>query len=107
NTQPVSAQSLSDLTAGPMAGLFHNDQRVASTQLDQNTSVSTGFLANNVGTPLFQALAAIEAYNQGPNGPFTGNLTTQQATFLTSQIANLNSVQTNLNNVVAQNGQAQ
>jgi flagellar hook-associated protein 3 FlgL len=107
NTQPVTAASLSDLTAGPISGLFHNDQRVTSTQLDQNTSVSTGFLANNVGTPLFQALAAIEAYNQGPNGPFTGALTSVQATFLTSQIANLDSVQANLNNVVAQNGQAQ
>jgi len=107
NTQPVTAASLSDLTANPIGNLFHNDQRVASTQLDQNTSVSSGFLANSVGTPLFQALAAIEAYDQGPNGPFTANLTSAQATFLTSQIANLDGVQANLNNVVAQNGQAQ
>jgi len=107
NTQPVTAASLSDLTANPIGSLFHNDQRVASTQLDQNTSVSSGFLANSVGTPLFQALAAIEAYDQGPNGPFTANLTSAQATFLTSQIANLDGVQANLNNVVAQNGQAQ
>jgi flagellar hook-associated protein 3 FlgL len=107
NTQPVSAASLSDLTASPISSLFHNDQRVTSTQLDQNTSVSTGFVASSVGTPLFQALAAIEAYNQGPNGPLSGTLTSVQATFLTSQIANLDTVQSNLNNVVAQNGQAQ
>ena len=107
NTQPVSATSLSDLTANPIASLFHNDQRVTSTQLDPNTSVSTGFLASNVGTPLFQALAAIEAYNQGPGGPISGNLTTSQATFLTSQISGLDTVESNLNNVAAQNGQAQ
>jgi flagellar hook-associated protein 3 FlgL len=107
NTQPVTAAALSDLTAGPIPGLFHNDQRQTSTQLDQNTAVNTGFLADNVGTPLFQALAAIEAYNQGPNGPFSANLTTAQANFLTSQIDNLDTVQSNLNNVVAQNGQAQ
>jgi flagellar hook-associated protein 3 FlgL len=107
NTQPVSASSLSDLTASPISSLFHNDQRVTSAQLDQNTSVSTGFVASSVGTPLFQALAAIEAYNQGPNGPLSGTLTSVQATFLTSQIANLDTVQSNLNNVVAQNGQAQ
>ena len=106
NTQPVTATSLSDLTAGPIAGVFHNDQRVASTQLDQNTSVSTGFLAGNVGTPLFQALAAIESYAQ-TNGPFGATLTSAQVTFLTSQIAGLDTVQANLNNVVAQNGQAQ
>lgn len=106
NTRPVTAASLSDLTAGPIGSLFHNDQRIASTQLDQNTSVSTGFLANSVGTPLFQALAAIQSYAQ-TNGPFGTTLTSAQATFLTSQIAGLDSIQANLNNVVAQNGQAQ
>jgi len=57
-----------------------------------------------VGTPLFNALQAIEAYDQGPNGPLSGTLTTAQKTFLTAQIASLTTVQTNLNNVVAQNG---
>ena len=108
NTAATSATSLSSLTAAPSIGsLFNNDQRVASTQLDPNTNISTGFLASEVGSPLFSALQAIEAYNQGPNGPLTGTLTTTQATFLSGQIANLDTVQTNLNNVVAQNGLAQ
>jgi len=108
NTQPVSAASLSDLTAAPsVASVFNNDQRVATTQIDPNTSISTGFLASSVGTPLFQALQAIQAYDQGPNGPLTGTLTSAQTTFLTGQIAGLDTVQTNLNNVAAQNGQAQ
>jgi flagellar hook-associated protein 3 FlgL len=108
NTLPVTATTLQSLTAAPtIASLFQNDQRITSTQLDQNTTISTGFLASSVGTPLFQALQAIEAYNQGPNGPLTGSLTTQQASFLSSQISSLDTVQTNLNNVVAQNGQAQ
>jgi flagellar hook-associated protein 3 FlgL len=108
NTQPVSANTLAQLTAAPsIASVFTNDQRVTSSQLDQNTSVSTGFLADKVGTPLFQALQAIQAYNAGPNGPFTGTLTTAQSQFLSSQIAGLTTVQTNLNNVVAQNGLAQ
>ncbi|HEY1752192.1 MAG TPA: flagellin [Caulobacteraceae bacterium] len=108
NTQPVSATSISDLTSAPsISSLFHNDQRGTTAQLDQNTSISTGFVADQVGTPLFQALQAIQAYAQGPNGPFSGTLTSQQAGFLSSQISNLDSVQTALNNVVAQNGQAQ
>jgi flagellar hook-associated protein 3 FlgL len=108
NTQAVSATSLSDLTsATSIGGLFNNDQRVATAQLDSNTTVSTGFLASDVGTPLLTALQSIEAFNQGSNGPLSGTLTSVQATFLTSQIANLSTVQTNLNNVVAQNGQTQ
>lgn len=108
NTQPVSATSLSDLTSAPsIASLFHNDQRQTPTQVDQNTSVSTSFLADQVGTPLFNALQSIEAYNQGPNGPFGATLTQAQQTFLTQTLATLNTVSTNLNNVVAQNGLAQ
>jgi len=108
NTQPVSATSLTSLTTAPsIASLFHNDQRLTPTQVDQNTQVSTGFLADQVGTPLFTALQSIEAYNQGPNGPFGATLTQAQQTFLTQQLATLSTVQTNLNNVVAQNGLAQ
>jgi flagellar hook-associated protein 3 FlgL len=108
NTQPVSATSLSSLTSAPtIASLFHNDNRQISTQVDQNTSVSTGFLADQVGTPLFTALQAIQAHDQGPNGPFGATLTQPQQTFLTQTLATLSTVSTNLNQVVAQNGLAQ
>ncbi len=108
NTQPVSATSLSQLASAPsVQSVFNNDQRIATAQLNQNTTISTGFLASQVATPLFTALQAIAAYNQGPNGPFSGTLTQAQSQFLTQQIAGLNTVQTGLNNVVAQNGQAQ
>jgi flagellar hook-associated protein 3 FlgL len=108
NTPSTSVSSLADLTAAPsIASTFNNDQTVASTQIDASTSISTGFLASNVASPLFQALQAIEAFNQGPDGPITGALTSTQASFLSGQIANLNTVQDNLNTVVAQNGEAQ
>lgn len=108
NTKPVSATSLTDLTAGPpISTLFHNDQRPTNTQLDQNTNINTGFLADQVGTPLFAALQTIEAYNQGPSGPLTGTLTQTQQDFLTQQLAGLRTIVANLNNVVGQNGIAQ
>ena len=108
HTPPTSAATLSDLTSAPsIASLFHNDQRQISTQIDANTTISTGFLGDQVGTPLFTALQTIEAYDQGPNGPFNGPLTTAQQTFLTQQLAGLKTVQSNLNVVVGQNGLAQ
>jgi flagellar hook-associated protein 3 FlgL len=106
NTPPVSATSLTDLVPGPISSLFHNDQRQISTQVDPNTSISTGFLADQVGTPLFTALQTIQQYVQ-TNGPFGATLTTAQQSFLTAQLGTLNTVQTNLNNVVAQNGLSQ
>ena len=104
NTQPVTATQLSDLTAGPMASLFHNDQYVTTNQLDESTTIKSGFLAGGVGTNLFNAFKAIEAYNQGPNGPFTGQLTAAQSTFLQSQVAAFDTEGTNLTNTAGQNG---
>src|SRR6202021_2616687 len=75
-----------------------------AAQVDQNTTLQTGFLASNLGTPLFNALTAIEAYNQGPNGPFTGTLTAAQTAFLQSQISTLNSAASGLTTAAAQNG---
>ncbi|HEY3800351.1 MAG TPA: flagellin [Caulobacteraceae bacterium] len=104
NTAAVSATNLTDLTTAPsLSSLFHNDQRQTASQIDQNTSLNTGFLADAVGTPLFQALQSIQTYVD-TNGAFSGTLTTAQSQFLTSTIQNLGTVQTNLNNVVGQNG---
>ena len=108
STKPVSAQNLSDLTAAPsIASLFANGPHVATTQVTASTSVQTGQLASTLGTPLFTALQAIEAYNQGPNGPLTGTLTSAQETFLQGQLASLTSAATGLTTAQAQNGLAQ
>jgi len=105
NTQPVTATSLSSLTSAPsIASLFKNDQYVTTNQLDESTTIQSGFLADKLGTNLFNAFQAIEAYNQGPNGPFTGKLTQAQTTFLQGQIASFDTEGTNLTNVAGQNG---
>ncbi len=102
-TAPVSATSLSQLTSGPplpaISSFFHNDQLQTTSQINSNTTIQSGFLADQVGTPLFTALQTIAA-----NGPYSSPLTTAQTQFLTAQLSSLKTVQTNLNDVVAQNG---
>jgi len=105
NTPPVSVSSMTALGAAPsVASVFQNDQTISSAQVSPNTTVQTGFLANQLGTPLMTALQAIQNYANGPNGPFTGALTTNQIAFLTSQIATLNSAASALTTTAAQNG---
>ena len=105
NTAPVSVNSITALAAAPsVASVFQNDQTVSSAQISQNTTVQTGFLANQLGTPLMTALQAIQTYANGPNGPFSGQLTPAQITFLTGQIATLNSAASTLTTTAAQNG---
>jgi flagellar hook-associated protein 3 FlgL len=108
NTKPVAATQLSDLTAAPsIASLFNNDQNQPVTRLDDSTTVKTGFLADQLGTPLFSVLQSIQAYAQGPNGPLTGTLTAAQQTFLQGQLATLQAAGTGLTAATAQNGALQ
>lgn len=108
NTPPVSATSLSDLTSAPtIASVFNNDQLVQTAQVSQNTTVQTGFLASSLGTNLFTTFQAIANYNNGPNGPFSGTLTTAQTAFLQSQISSFNSEATAVNSASGQNGLVQ
>ncbi len=107
-TAPVNVTTLTGLAAAPtVASVFTNDQHVASTQITATTSVQTGQLADQLGTPLFTALQAIAQYDQGPNGPLSGTLTQAQQTFLQGQITAINTAATGLNTATAQNGQAQ
>ena len=108
NTQPVTAQQMTDLTAGPpIASFFKNDSYTVQAKLDDSTTVSTGQLASNLGTPMLTAFQAIQAYNDGPNGPLNGPLTANQQAFLTGALQNWVNIGTNLTSAAAQNGLVQ
>ncbi len=114
NTQPVSAQQMTDLTAGSPPGplptistFFQNDSYTVKAKLDDSTTVTTGQLASNLGSPMMTAFQAIQAYNDGPNGPLNGPLTAAQATFLTGAMQNWVGISTNLTSAAAQNGLVQ
>lgn len=107
-TPPFAASNLSDLTAAPsVSSLFKNDQLTPTNRLDDHTVVPTGFLASNVGQPLMQALQAVEAYNQGPNGPLNGQLTSAQSSFLQGVLSQFDSATATVTTATAQNGVVQ
>ena len=108
NTAPTTANSLGSLTAAPsIASLFQNDQFRATNRLDESTTAQTGFLADQVATPLFTAFQGLEAFNQGVNGPITGILTPAQRTFLEGVLGSFDTIHDNLINVAGQNGMLQ
>ncbi|HUO12681.1 MAG TPA: flagellin [Caulobacteraceae bacterium] len=104
NTQPFTATSMAQLASGPaLSSFFQNDQLQTTSQVNQNTTLPTGFLASSVGTPLMTAFQAIQSY-VNTNGPFSSPLTTAQTTFLTTELGNFQTAETGLTNTVAQNG---
>lgn len=105
DTRPVTATTLSDLTAGPpIASFFQNDDFKVTAKLDEATTVSTGVLADDIGTDLLTAFQTFQAFNEGAQGPFAGALTQAQQTFLEGQLASWDAVRSDVTNVAAYNG---
>jgi flagellar hook-associated protein 3 FlgL len=111
-TQPFTATDISQLAATPPASnpavssFFQNGNLTPTNRIDDSTTIPTGFLASAVGQQLMQAFQDIQAYQQA-NGPFTGQLTQAQQTFLQNEITNLNSVVASTIRTTAQGGDIQ
>ena len=108
DTKPVTATQLTDLTSGPaIASFFQNDQFKAQAKLDDSTTVTTGVLADNLGVNMLTGFQAIQAFHQGAGGPFNGQLTQAQRTFLQGVLANWDTIRSGTVAVAAQNGLVQ
>ncbi len=105
DTRPVTVTTLSDLTAGPpISSFFQNDDFKVTAKLDEATTITTGSLAEDIGTDLLNAFKDFQTFNQGAQGPFTGALTQAQKTFLEGQLANWDTVRSDITNIAAYNG---
>lgn len=104
---PLTATTLSGLAALPaVSGAFANGDLRKSVQVADGTSVSYGITASDVGTGLMQALSDIANFDAGGTGNFNAatSLTAAQNTFLTNAIAQVGTVNSNLNAATATNG---
>ncbi|MFZ5720978.1 MAG: flagellin [Pseudomonadota bacterium] len=105
DTRPVTATALSDLTAGPpIASFFQNDDFKVTAKLDEATVVTTGYLADDIGTALLTAFQSFQAFNEGGSGPFAGQMTDAQRTFLEGELASWDTIRADITNIAAQNG---
>lgn len=107
DTATTSATTMADLTAAPAtADLFHNDQYITSNRVDEQTSAKTGVLGDALGTGVFDAFKQVQAYVDA-NGPFTGNLTDTQVTFLKGLLPTFDAAYTSVIDLQGKNGVTQ
>jgi flagellar hook-associated protein 3 FlgL len=105
DTRPVTATDLAQLTSGPpISSFFKNDDFKVSAKLDEATSITTGVLASDIGTAMLTAFQSFESFNQGGSGPFTGQLTAAQKTFLEGQLAGWDQIRSDVTIMAAHNG---
>lgn len=105
DTKPVTAQQLSDLTAGgaTVPGFFQNDEFKATAKLDDSNTVTTGLLAEDMGTDMMTAFTALQAFHEAT--PLNGGLTPAQRTFLETQLSAWSGLSADTTEVAALNGQ--
>jgi len=107
DTATTSATAMADLTAAPStASLFHNDQYITTNRVDEQTSAKTGVLGDALGTGVFDAFKQVQAYVDA-NGPFTGNLTDTQVTFLKGLLPTFDAAYTSVIDLQGKNGVTQ
>jgi flagellar hook-associated protein 3 FlgL len=104
---PLTVGSLASLQALPaVSGAFANGDLKKSVQVADGVTVSYGLTASDVATGLMQALKDIANFDAGGSGNFNAasSLTAAQNSFLTGAIAQVTTVNTDLNAVTAANG---
>lgn len=105
NTPPTTATSLASLTAATsIPTLFQNGTFQTNNRLDDSTTLQTGFLADQVGTPTYNAFLNVQTFQEGATGNFGGPLTAAQRSFLQSQLTVFDQAHEGLVSVVGQNG---
>jgi flagellar hook-associated protein 3 FlgL len=101
--EPVAVKQMEDLTTP--ATVFTNDQTRLESRLNESSTLTTGFLADEIGSELFGVLRTIQAYHEDPaTGPLTGELSADQAAFLKTQMPLLVNAHDGLLDRVAENG---
>ena len=105
---PVTVDTLTDLAAAPdVDSVFVNDELATVSRLDENATLQTGFLADDVGTELLQIFRDIQEYHTGPNGPIDGQIDDATRDFLTTQLGRLRDAHNNVTEVAARSGAIQ
>jgi len=107
-TRPLVADTLADLTAAAsIEDLFVNDELKTASRLDDSTTIQTGFLADALGRDLTTAFRSVQAFHEGASGPFTGQLTEAQRTFLEGAVKAFDAAHAGLVEQAARNGSLQ
>lgn len=104
DTPPVSAAAIADLTTQPTAAaFFQNDSLAPTSQLDESTTIQSGFLADQLGGDLFDAFRQVQDFVD-TNGDFSGPLTAAQETFLQGMLGGFETARAGLTDATARNG---
>lgn len=101
---PVTAASLSDLAANPLADAMETGADPQMVRIEEGRLVPAGLVADDVATAAFASLKRLAELDEGPDGPFGGELTAVQNAALQNELAALGDAFNGLLSAQSENG---
>jgi len=118
DSKPATATDMAALAAAPStAAVFANDTLTQKSRIDENTTLETGFLANELGAGLTEIFRNMQLYQNGQPvtiegvtytppaaGSITGQVNEDLQAFLNAQLGQLDKANKAIVNETARNG---
>ncbi|HVY89053.1 MAG TPA: flagellin [Hyphomonadaceae bacterium] len=101
---PVKAASLTDLANNPLSDSLEQGADPQVMRVEEGRTVQAGVVADDVISDAMASIKRLAEFDQGPNGPFSGDLTATQKQAIQDELANLSSAFDKILSQQAENG---
>lgn len=99
DTAPVTVGSLSDLAANPLTDSIEQGAEAQVMRVEDGRTVKAGVVADDVISLAMASIKRLAELDEGPDGPFSGDLTDAQRTAIQDELTALSAA---FDNVLAQ-----
>ncbi|MFT3724171.1 MAG: flagellin [Hyphomonadaceae bacterium] len=86
---PISATSLSDLAANPLTDSLQQGADAQVMRVEEGRTLQAGVVADDVVTQALASIKRLAELDEGPDGPFGGDLTDVQKQAIQSELTSL------------------
>jgi flagellar hook-associated protein 3 FlgL len=86
---PITVASLSDLAANPLADAMEEGAEAQIMRVEEGRTVQAGLVADDVVSLAMASLKRLAELDEGPDGPFGGDLTDVQKQAIQSELTSL------------------
>lgn len=101
---PVRAASLSDLGANPLADMMETGASVQEMRIEEGRIIAAGVVADDVISQAMASIKRLVEADEGPDGPFGGDLSANQRQALENELGVLSAAFDTILQAQAENG---
>lgn len=101
---PITAASLDDLAANTLTDVIEQGADVQQMRVEEGRNISAGVVADDVISQAMASIKRLTEMDNGPDGPFGGDLTDVQQAAIQSELTSLNGAFNNILSAQAENG---